>query len=99
MDITVVDPDWFIPSAFTPDGSGRNDVFRVRGESISNFEMSVFDRFGSLVYFSNDFYAAWDGNSQQDGSVLAAGAYVYRIRGIDENGEEVVFNGLVNLIR
>jgi gliding motility-associated-like protein len=97
--VSVVNPAIFVPSAFTPDGSGRNDVFRVRGNPLSQFEMTIFNRSGEVVFYSKEFYAAWNGADQQSGKVLAAGAYIYRIRGFDELGEEIVLSGMVNLIR
>ena len=95
----MVEPEIFVPTGFTPDGSGANDVFRVRGTEIQNYEMSVFDRNGELIYFSQDFYQGWDGTHQQTNQPMDAGAYVYRIKGFDELGEEVVLSGIINLIR
>ena len=97
--VRVVNPDIFIPTAFTPNGSGANDVFRVRGNALSGFVLTVFNRNGEVIYYSEDFYSGWDGTDQRDGSPVQQGAYVYRLRGFDENGEEVLESGIVNLIR
>ena len=99
VSIIVVNPDIFIPNSFTPTQTGRNDIFRVRGSFMTDFKMTVFNRAGSVVYFSKDFYSGWDGNNQQSGAVMPKGAYVYQVTGQDESGEEVNISGVVNLIR
>ncbi len=96
--VSVVNPEIFIPTAFTPNGSGTNDVFRVRGNPLRQFEMTVFNRSGEVIYYSEDFFSGWNGRDQ-NGAAMAQGAYVYRIKGVDENGEEVLLSGMVNLIR
>ncbi len=72
----------FIPTAFSPNGDGENDLFMVYGgpEVSMIKEFSVFDRNGSLVFQARDFFpetevGAWDGNLE--GSQLQSGTYVY----------------------
>ena len=97
--VTVNEPTLFIPTAFTPNNSGRNDIFRVRGPQMDNFEMHIFNRWGERIFITNDFYSGWDGVSQITGDKAPQGAYPYLIRGVNESGEEVEFKGLVNLLR
>jgi gliding motility-associated-like protein len=51
----------FLPNAFTPDNDGKNDVYFAKGYNIENFEMNIFDRWGNLVFKSNDIMQGWDG--------------------------------------
>lgn len=51
----------FIPNAFTPDNDGLNDVFKAYGEYIANFEMQIFDRWGVLIFETNDIEKGWNG--------------------------------------
>ncbi|MEQ9063719.1 MAG: choice-of-anchor L domain-containing protein [Vicingaceae bacterium] len=97
IQVTVVESELFIPTAFTP-GRAENNVFKVYGEFFSNFEMSIYNRHGTLVYYSKNFYQSWDGTNMQDGSVQPSGAYIYSITGNSKNGV-VNERGMVNLLR
>jgi gliding motility-associated-like protein len=54
--------DVFVPSAFTPNGDGINDVFRAQGHSVKQFEMWIYNRWGKEVFYSNDINAPWLGD-------------------------------------
>ena len=97
--VIVLYPNLFVPNSFIPNSSGKNDVFRVRGSALSDFEMIIFDRSGEQVFYTRDFYDGWDGTRQITGEEMSEGAYIYSIKGIDENQEPVLRKGIVNLIR
>ena len=64
------------PSAFTPNGDGRNDVFRaVYAGPTSSFRFAVYDRWGRMVFATNDPARAWDGTT--GGTPQPAGVYVW----------------------
>jgi gliding motility-associated-like protein len=69
----------YIPNAFTPDGDGVNDVFKVAYEGISNFDfrISIFDRWGEEVFSSSGIAIGWDG--KKNGKDCPGGVYVYKI--------------------
>jgi gliding motility-associated-like protein len=69
----------FIPNAFTPDGDGNNDEFKVKGEGLSivDFRLSIFDRWGGQVFESKDVEKGWDG--KKNGKDCPGGVYVYKI--------------------
>lgn len=71
----------YVPNAFTPDGDGHNDVFgmSVNIPTITKFEMMIFDRWGQVVYTTNDTGKPWLGSFRNSGDVLATGVYAYRI--------------------
>jgi gliding motility-associated-like protein len=73
------DSTLFVPDAFSPNGDGVNDVFRVvsSGDNITNFSMQVFDRWGDLVFESSDINKGWDG--QLRNQLAPAGTYVWKI--------------------
>jgi gliding motility-associated-like protein len=50
------------PSAFTPNGDSRNDVFIFESKNIRNFDLKVFNRWGKIVFSTNDVSKGWDGN-------------------------------------
>jgi len=91
---------YFLPNAFTPNGDGTNEVFRGEGFTryISEFEMQIFNRWGELVYETNDIDAAWDGRNRRNDGISPPGVYLYvvNLRGL--NGAEK-FTGYVTLIQ
>jgi len=66
----------FIPNAFTPDGDGTNDFFEIFGP-LQPFSLIVTDRWGKIVYQTDNYQNNWDGTSR--GMALPAGVYSYRI--------------------
>lgn len=51
----------FVPNAFIPDGDGDNDIFKAYGINITRFELMIFNRWGQLVFRTDDFEKGWDG--------------------------------------
>jgi gliding motility-associated-like protein len=69
-----------VPTAFTPNGDGKNDCFRLRSTGyIENLQFSIFNRWGQRVFFSNDPQACWDGTFK--GKMQDSGGFVYLIKG------------------
>jgi len=69
-----------MPNAFTPNGDGRNDVFRpvLLGDvTPSRFFMQIYNSWGELIYETNDYGAGWDGTVK--GSPAPSSVYVYVI--------------------
>ena len=54
---------FFIPSAFSPNGDGVNDVFRIRGNNIESILIRLYDRYGKVQLESNDPLVAWSPNT------------------------------------
>ena len=54
-------PYVFVPNAFSPNGDGENDILYVRGHSIKKIEFRIFNRWGELVFETNDINIGWDG--------------------------------------
>ncbi|MBI4947582.1 MAG: gliding motility-associated C-terminal domain-containing protein [Bacteroidetes bacterium] len=97
--VYVIDASFWLPSAFTPDGNGENDVLFVRGSGINNFEFAIFNRWGEQVFYATDTKQGWNGMKQGTGEQLPQGAYAYFIKGVMTSGTAVDAKGLVNLIR
>ena len=86
-----------MPNAFTPNGDGKNDVFRIPpGYSIELDDFSVFDRWGNLVFTTKDISKGWDGTV--NGKKSPSGAYSYYIKGTYE-GKPVNIKSNIVLIR
>jgi gliding motility-associated-like protein len=97
--VYVIDPAFWLPTAFTPDDNGSSDVFYVRGEGIQDFEMNIFNRWGERVFHSEAITTGWDGTRQSSGDKLPEGAYVYELKGKLSDGTPIASKGIVNLIR
>ncbi|MEK7255049.1 MAG: gliding motility-associated C-terminal domain-containing protein, partial [Bacteroidota bacterium] len=79
----------FVPNAFSPNGDGFNDEFQAfPGCPIFNFQMQIFDRWGSLVFSSEDPAAGWGGTKK--GKKASLGVYVYWISFEIENNHQLV---------
>jgi len=100
MEVYVFDyaTPYFIPSAFTPNGDGHNDVLFVRGGGFLTFEFQVFNRYGQQMFDSKDINEGWDGNTP-NGQPAPLDAYVYKLNGVLNDGRTIDVKGLVNLVR
>ncbi len=88
----------FVPSAFSPNGDGSNDVFRIRSLGIQEIDyFRVFNRWGDLVFETNDINTGWDGSRGTE--FYNAGVYVFAIRAICPDGTLSDLTGNVTLIR
>ncbi len=78
----------FVPNAFTPDLDGINDSFRIFHHAMKtqSFSISIFDRFGSIIFTSNDPNLDWDGKNQFTGGDIISGVYSYSLSYIDFEG-------------
>ncbi|MCF8277675.1 MAG: PKD domain-containing protein [Flavobacteriales bacterium] len=97
--IVHIDPETFIyiPNAFTPNGNRLNDGFTAKGIGIEKFEMTIFNRWGTELYYTARIDEPWDGIYK--GMLLPSDSYVYRIEIVDVKGESKKFTGSVNLVR
>ncbi len=89
----------YVPSAFTPNNDGLNDVFRARfGENITDFKLQIYNRWGQIIFESNDIRNGWDGNLK--GSHQPNGVYVWMInyKTVTDSKEQFI-KGTVTLIR
>ena len=97
----IIEPDFifYIPKAFTPDGDGINDFFTGKGIYIQEFEMSIFDRWGNLIYRSDDISKPWDGKANKGTEIAQSDVYIYSIKVTDFKMKKHKYNGIINLVR
>lgn len=93
----LVVPLFDIPSAFSPNGDGVNDVFLVRGFGIAKFNMKIYNRVGRLVFETNDANIGWNGTYA--GAYQPMDAYAYVINVQFSDGTSATKNGSVTLLR
>lgn len=80
FDALPVDPLIQIPNIFTPNNDGRNDVFQPDGGELQYYSMTVYNRWGRELFFTDQIYGSWDGEVPGSGSVVEDGTYFYVIR-------------------
>ncbi|HEY1646082.1 MAG TPA: T9SS type B sorting domain-containing protein, partial [Candidatus Saccharimonadales bacterium] len=95
----VIEPAFklYIPSAFTPNGDGRNEVFQAVGQYVKSFEMYVFDRWGMELFHSISINQGWDGTYK--GGISQEDVYVYKIIVIDSEDNQHSYVGNVTLLK
>ncbi len=88
----------YLPNAFSPNGDGRNDVFRlisIGGNTLKVF--SVFNRWGELIYTTNDISRGWDGTFK--GKFQEPGAYYWYLKAWNPCDGDVFKKGNVILVK
>ena len=97
----TIEPDFlfYIPTAFTPNDDGVNDTFSGQGIFIKEYQMNIFDRWGNLIFRSDDINKPWDGTANHGSSVALQDAYVYAITVTDFGKRKHNYRGIVTLIR
>ena len=95
-------PELEIPNVITPDGDQTNDVFFLEYKNVVSIELTIFNRWGSVMYFgsSSDLTVSepsWDG--KVNGKDASEGVYTYTYKAIGVSGSEVKGHGFFHLIR
>lgn len=92
--ITVIADSMVIPNIFTPNGDGKNDVFKIKGlDAYPGSQLIIFNRWGNEVYRSDNYLNNWNGSN------LAEGTYYYLLNRREHNGGTVAFKGWIFLKR
>ena len=92
------EPRIFVPTGFTPNRDGKNDLFKpgVYG-FLQSYQFKVYDRWGTVVFHSNDLTQGWDGRYK--GKELTTGVYAWSLTGKDIQGSNIQKQGTMVLIR
>jgi gliding motility-associated-like protein len=87
-----------MPNAFSPNGDGLNDVFKVQNIRFDKMtEFKIFNRYGQIVFETSNPEKGWDGNFNDQPA--AVDTYYYIVKLVLPNGEQKIFKGDVVLIR
>ena len=87
----------YVPNAFTPNADGINDIFRAEGEGVSEFHLSIFNRWGELIFESNALALGWDGTFR--GSAVESEVYIWKIDARSKDHKFHQLHGHVTLVR
>ena len=86
-----------LPSAFTPNGDGNNDVLYVRGGPFQEIEFSVYNQWGNRIFYTTSIGEGWDG--QFKGKEQPIGGYLYTVKAKTIDGADYKISGEINLIK
>ncbi len=89
----------YIPNIFTPNGDNANDIFKIKGESITKSSMNIFNRWGSQVFENTDALKGWNGINQNNNIMCDDGTYFYIIKITLNGSKEYTFKGNVSLFK
>ncbi len=91
------DFDIFLPTGFSPNGDNVNDILFLKGHGIKEFELNIYDRWGSLIFSSNSQLIGWDGNLKN--KPVMAGTYIYTLSYSNFKSKVKFTKGNLTLIR
>lgn len=89
----------YAPNAFSPDKDGLNDIYKVYGHNLVEFEIQIHNRWGELIYRSKDINEGWNGQKHNKGKDAPIGVYSYTIFYTVLPDQDLVQMGTITLIR
>ncbi len=96
--IALTGSEIIYPTAFTPNGDGKNDVlFTLGGTNATNLSVEIWNRWGERVFVSHDVDDGWDGTYK--GTAAQIGVYSYYIKYVNFEGDDKTVKGSFTLIR
>jgi gliding motility-associated-like protein len=97
----IIKPSWsfYIPNAFTPEGNGLNETFSGSGTNIFNYQMYIFDRWGNIIFKSNDINSGWDGKANKGREQAQQDVYIYKVIITDAFHIQHQYTGNVTLLK
>ena len=105
---SIDDSEMTVPNAFSPNGDGVNDLFKVEVHSIVSFKMSIFNRWGQLIVSGDEksleyegdvdggYYICWDGT--HNGETVSNGVYYIRIDAVGAGGKRYTRRSDINVM-
>jgi gliding motility-associated-like protein len=90
---------FYVPNTFTPDGNEHNNTFSVimpENTVFNEFELMIYNRWGDLVFQSNDLYTGWDGT--YDGQPSQVGTYTWKLH-LEDDRTEKEYTGHITLLK
>lgn len=96
--ITIQEEYWvYIPNTFTPDGNMVNNTFEISTINIKEIDVTIYNRWGQLVYSSTNLRDSWDGTYKD--FLVPDGTYTYKVHFVSTSGVEDTLLGHVNVLR
>jgi gliding motility-associated-like protein len=80
-------PRVFVPSGFTPNGDGKDDLFRVFGNYLSDFSMTIYNRWGEVIFYETDITKGWDGTYRGEDMPIGTYPVLVTYKGIERESQ------------
>lgn len=92
---------YWLPNAFTPNSDSNNDLYRGAGvlDGITNFRLTVFNRWGEEIFSTTDPLEGWNGRKNNTGQPAPNGVYMVLVNFTGPRGERQEYQGSATLIR
>lgn len=91
-------PEIYVPTAFSPNNDGLNDVFKAVPIGISTFNyLKIYNRWGQQIFFTTDYRKGWDGRYKSIDQ--PSGIYIWMVSGMDFKGNTIAHKGTIMLLR
>ena len=97
IEVELNQEDLFVPNVFSPNGDNNNDFFVIEGTDLNEFNLRIYNRWGELVFESNDQVVSWDGTYR--GNDLNSAVFAYVLSYVNGLGESKSKNGNVTLLK
>ncbi|HOO11136.1 MAG TPA: gliding motility-associated C-terminal domain-containing protein, partial [Cyclobacteriaceae bacterium] len=93
--------DIYIPNAFSPNNDGTNDEYLGAGvmEGATAFSLTIWNRWGELVFQTSDPFEGWNGRKHNTGSEVPAGVYMVLVTFNGPRGEPFELQGVATVVR
>jgi gliding motility-associated-like protein len=91
--------DFFVPSSFTPNFDGINDVWKPVGRDLLSYEVKIFNRYGQVVFETNDMNESWTGGVLGSNYFAPNGLYSFTLRATDNRYNTIERSGYLQLMR
>lgn len=91
--------NFYVPSAFTPNGDGTNEMFGGVGEGFTSYTMQIFNRWGEIIFETEDYNKQWGLTDRSQDIKFPSGVYVYKIKVATPTKEIKEYIGRVTLIK
>jgi len=90
--------EFFMPTAFSPNGDGENDILYLRGpDCITQMQLQLYNRWGELVFETTNLSKGWDGKFH--GKTMESGVFTYYLNATLSNAQKISRKGNVTLLR
>ncbi|MBC7865070.1 MAG: gliding motility-associated C-terminal domain-containing protein, partial [Bacteroidia bacterium] len=99
----IIDPEFilYVPNAFSPNGDETNDLFFPKGlgVDIENYQMWIYDRWGNMIFTSDEWTKGWNGKVAGHDEVVQQDVYVWKIKLQTYKGEKKSYVGHVTVVK
>lgn len=91
--------DVYVPNAFTPNNDGTNDFWTIDGHDLAWLNVQIFNRWGDIVFESNEISPKWDGGFNSGEYFVSDGVYFYQLKAQGTRGNIIEKTGIITVIR